>query len=161
VQFCSELVNRFNFHNYDSLLHNDKSDGKTRKIDPRKSKDKIFGDEVVQLLFGAANNDVTTLRRAYLRGVQMNQKDYDGRTALHIAAAEGHLAAVEFLVNTCGVDINVKDRWGFIPEQDAYQFKKNDVAEFLRSLKPVNEEDVVNGDTEAADTDAVVQQRSL
>jgi len=151
LQFCREFVNRFNFHNYDSLLHNTEYNGKTRKIDPRKSEAKVKGDEVVQLLFGAANNDVATLRRAYLRDVQMDQKDYDGRTALHIAAAEGHLAAVEFLVNTCGVDINVKDRWGITPEQDADQFMKCDVADFLHSLTSIDDE--LDDGSEAADSD--------
>jgi glutaminase len=41
----------------------------------------------------------------------MNIADYDGRTALHIAAAEGQEAAVRFLLEKCQVNITVKDRY--------------------------------------------------
>ena len=40
----------------------------------------------------------------------MNLGDYDGRTALHLAAAEGHVRCVKFLLDTCGVKHDPKDR---------------------------------------------------
>ena len=33
----------------------------------------------------------------------MNLGDYDGRTALHLAAAEGHVRSVKFLLDVCKV----------------------------------------------------------
>ena len=47
---------------------------------------------------------------AYQQGVDMNLGDYDGRTALHLAAAEGHARCVKFLLDTCGVKHDPKDR---------------------------------------------------
>lgn len=41
----------------------------------------------------------------------MNQCDYDGRTALHVGAAEGHEDVVSFLVEKCNCDLFVKDRY--------------------------------------------------
>ncbi len=41
--------------------------------------------------------------RIALSSVSLMNSDYDGRTALHLASAEGHLEAVHFLVNTCKV----------------------------------------------------------
>ncbi len=35
--------------------------------------------------------------------LSLMNSDYDGRTALHLASAEGHLEAVHFLVNKCKV----------------------------------------------------------
>ena len=40
--------------------------------------------------------------------VNLNDGDYDGRTALHLAAAEGHLKVVRFLVEKCNVLVNPK-----------------------------------------------------
>ena len=43
---------------------------------------------------------------AFQQGVNMNMGDYDGRTALHLASAEGHLRCVRFLLDVCKVHCN-------------------------------------------------------
>jgi glutaminase len=43
-------------------------------------------------------------------GMDMTISDYDGRTALHLAAAEGHLDALDFLLGTCAVPPEPRDR---------------------------------------------------
>ena len=40
----------------------------------------------------------------------MDLRDYDGRTALHLAAAENKLAAVKYLVEAAKVKIALPDR---------------------------------------------------
>jgi ankyrin repeat protein len=44
------------------------------------------------------------------RGADVKGADYDKRTPLHIAAADGHLKVVKFLVRK-GADVNAEDRY--------------------------------------------------
>ena len=50
-------------------------------------------------------------RRFALSGMDMTASDYDGRTALHLAAAEGHLMVVRMLLEQCHVPPQPKDRY--------------------------------------------------
>ena len=56
-------------------------------------------------------SDLPLLRNLLSGGVPPDSADYDLRTAIHIAAAEGMLPIVKLLVEF-GADINVQDRWG-------------------------------------------------
>ena len=46
-----------------------------------------------------------------MRDVDLNMSDYDGRTALHLCAAEGHMDCGKFLLEVCKVYPDPKDRW--------------------------------------------------
>ncbi|XP_054267441.1 glutaminase liver isoform, mitochondrial isoform X2 [Macrosteles quadrilineatus] len=126
VQFCGELVNVFNFHRYDNLKH------ATNKRDPRRHKYETKGLRIVNLLFSAASGDLAGLRRHRLSGMDMTLCDYDGRTALHLAAAEGHLDCVQFMLEQCGVPHNAKDRWGNTPLNEAMTFGRVQVVSYLK-----------------------------
>jgi glutaminase len=58
VEFCKELINKFKFHNYDTLLHAD-----AEKYDPRKAVGEENSEQVVVLLFAAKNGDLSAVRR--------------------------------------------------------------------------------------------------
>lgn len=126
ISFCQKLVSLFNFHNYDNLRHC------ARKLDPRREGGEVRNKTVVNLLFAAYSGDVSALRRFALSAMDMEQKDYDSRTALHVAAAEGHIEVVKFLIEACKVNPFVKDRWGNIPLDDAVQFNHLEVVKLLQ-----------------------------
>ncbi|XP_044797451.1 glutaminase liver isoform, mitochondrial isoform X2 [Bubalus bubalis] len=129
VNFCQRLVSLFNFHNYDNLRHC------ARKLDPRREGGEVRNKTVVNLLFAASSGDVSALRRFALSAMDMEQKDYDSRTALHVAAAEGHIEVVKFLIEACKVNPFVKDRWGNIPLDDAVQFNHLEVVKLLQDYQ--------------------------
>ncbi|XP_027398042.1 glutaminase liver isoform, mitochondrial isoform X2 [Bos indicus x Bos taurus] len=129
VNFCQKLVSLFNFHNYDNLRHC------ARKLDPRREGGEVRNKTVVNLLFAASSGDVSALRRFALSAMDMEQKDYDSRTALHVAAAEGHIEVVKFLIEACKVNPFVKDRWGNIPLDDAVQFNHLEVVKLLQDYQ--------------------------
>ncbi|XP_063449487.1 glutaminase liver isoform, mitochondrial isoform X6 [Pan paniscus] len=129
TSFCQKLVSLFNFHNYDNLRHC------ARKLDPRREGAEVRNKTVVNLLFAAYSGDVSALRRFALSAMDMEQKDYDSRTALHVAAAEGHIEVVKFLIEACKVNPFAKDRWGNIPLDDAVQFNHLEVVKLLQDYQ--------------------------
>ena len=55
--------------------------------------------------------------------MDMGLCDYDGRTALHLAAAEGHAKCVVFLLSVCQVDVEAADRSGNVLKVDMHYQK--------------------------------------
>jgi len=69
---------------------------------------------------------------ALATGCKPNAADYDGRTALHLAAAEGYPAVVRFLLGS-GARPEATDRWAGTPLTDARRAKHTAVADALWS----------------------------
>uniref|UniRef100_A0AAQ6ABW5 glutaminase n=1 Tax=Amphiprion ocellaris TaxID=80972 RepID=A0AAQ6ABW5_AMPOC len=121
-----DLVSLCNFHNYDNLRHF------AKKLDPRREGGDQRVKSVINLLFAAYTGDVSALRRFALSSMDMEQRDYDSRTALHVAAAEGHGEVVRFLLEACKVNPVPRDRWGNTPMDEAVHFGHHDVVTILR-----------------------------
>lgn len=127
VDFSKKLVERFNFHNYDSLTSSN------TKIDPRLSKNEAQADLMFSLIWAASQGDLNEVKRISALGFDLNKGDYDNRTAIHLAAAEGHLQVVQYIVNQGG-DYAPKDRWNSTPLDDAKRHKHKEVQEFLEQV---------------------------
>uniref|UniRef100_A0A8C7GIE9 glutaminase n=1 Tax=Oncorhynchus kisutch TaxID=8019 RepID=A0A8C7GIE9_ONCKI len=90
---------------------------------------------VINLLFAAYTGDVSALRRFALSSMDMEQRDYDSRTALHVAAAEGHAEVVRFLLEACKVNPVPRDRWDNTPMEEALHFGHHDVVTILQDYQ--------------------------
>lgn len=94
----------------------------------------LAGDEVgdaARLCTCVFSGDLPQLRRLIHCGLRVDAGDYDKRTALHIASAEGNLQAVRVLIEEGGADPWVRDRWGFSPLDEAKRVKAGPVVRYL------------------------------
>ena len=64
--------------------------------------------------------------------MDINCAEYDGRTALHLAACEGHTKMVELLINN-NANLECKDRFGGTPLEDAVRHNQKAVQDLLRN----------------------------
>ncbi|XP_054652296.1 60 kDa lysophospholipase isoform X2 [Dunckerocampus dactyliophorus] len=75
--------------------------------------------------------DIEALEALKEMGSNLCLGDYDGRTPLHIAACEGHLKVVQYLL-TVGATVYAKDRYGDTPLCNAVRFRHKEVVKLLR-----------------------------
>ncbi|NKB47232.1 MAG: glutaminase A [Legionellales bacterium] len=124
IHFCQQLLQTYAFHNYDSVLkYGDKRD-------PRRQQHGWQFNITLTLLDAASRGDLDEVLRLAAIGVDLSSADYDGRTALHLAAAEGHLPLVCYLIKQID-DIAPLDRWGNTPLDDAQRGRHSSIITLL------------------------------
>ena len=89
-------------------------------------------DEGADLCDAAKKGDMSRLRRLALQKQKgCDQADYDGRCALHLASCSGRLDVVKLLVEELNAALEVTDRWGGTPLDDAEREGHTPVVEYL------------------------------
>lgn len=84
-----------------------------------------------EMCFAASKGLLDEVKRLLNKRADCNAKDYDSRTALHIAVCGDHLPIVEFLFSQTAY-LDVRDRWGHTPLEHAVTHKRTSVATWLR-----------------------------
>ncbi|KAL9243955.1 hypothetical protein vseg_017785 [Gypsophila vaccaria] len=96
-------------------------------------------EEGVRLMFLANEGDLDGINEVLdSGGVDVNFRDIDSRTPLHVAACQSFTDVVDLLIRR-GAVVDPKDRWGSTPLADAIWYKNQDVIKLLEKhgAKPV------------------------
>ena len=80
--------------------------------------------KIVPLCDAVLFNDVEMFNRLINEGVDINERDYNGVTALWYAAQQGHYELAKILIEH-GADLEVKDKYGNTPLWKAVFFSKS------------------------------------
>ncbi|KAE8671801.1 hypothetical protein F3Y22_tig00111917pilonHSYRG00057 [Hibiscus syriacus] len=90
------------------------------------------GDDIdgVRLMYIANEGDLDGIRELLDSGINVNFRDVDDRTALHVAACQGQTDVVSLLIQY-GATVDSKDRWRSTPLEDAIYYKNHEVIKLL------------------------------
>jgi len=123
IAFCKTLVQKYNFHIFSKL------GSATLKRAPKESETAAV--TLIHLCYAAGKGDLASVKKIIEeQGVDVNKADYDGRTALHLAASEGQMEVVKYLLSK-NANVGFKDRWGGTPFSDAQRGHFDEICEFL------------------------------
>ena len=158
VDMAKRLAQIYRMHVYDGAAE------RSSRIDPRVTTARSRARQTSLALRAANIGDIRSLQHLYDDNADLSKGDYDNRTPMHLAAAEGHLEVVRFLLDN-EISANHHDRWGGTPLDDAELGNHMDVIELLKQhgAEPGNSQhdDSESIATEQAaqygDTDAVVE----
>ncbi|MFN7117392.1 MAG: glutaminase A [Saprospiraceae bacterium] len=128
VEFCERLIEKYSFHHFDSLTR------ETDKKNPRIKKYEARVNQIVNLIYAASFGDLDEIKRLEALGVNLSSADYDGRTALHLAAAENQIEVVKYLISR-GIDLFPVDRWGGTPLDDAKRSNHSVIIHLLENAR--------------------------
>ncbi|XP_076958031.1 serine/threonine-protein kinase 12-like [Bidens hawaiensis] len=100
------------------------------KCSGKDSTDDFDMQRIGNFLSCASRGDRVGLNLMLRDGISPNVQDYDKRTALHLAASEGHASIVELLLYY-KADVNLDDRWNRTPLTDARLYGHRDICRIL------------------------------
>jgi glutaminase len=126
VELCRRLVEVFDFHQFDDLA------GLSNKRDPTLDRISARARGIDESIWAASKGDIGAIQRLAAQGRELGGVDYDRRTPLHLAAAEGREEVVGFLLEH-GVDASPRDRWGRTPLDEATVSGHAEVVEILEA----------------------------
>ncbi|RRT65943.1 hypothetical protein B296_00040621 [Ensete ventricosum] len=80
-------------------------------------------DANIRLMYLANEGDLAGIEETLASVVDVNFRDIDGRTALHVAACQGFADVVQLLLDK-GAQVDPEDRWGSTVRKDLSAEKK-------------------------------------
>lgn len=125
VKFFKKFTNLFNFHTFDSLVVNNNKKSITKQ--------NVYQHDFNRYLFleAASKNNIDLIKKLLAQKIDIDTCDYDGRSALHVAASNKNIEIVRYLLIN-GANKNLRDRWNNKPIDDADREKCEEIQELLK-----------------------------
>lgn len=123
--FLSNFVKLFNYDNIDNVYNA----GIMKKMIMNSAINS--SNDWFHLLYYAKQNKIREMRKSIARGCNINYRDYDDRTPLHLAWNYGNLEIVKYLV-WHGASILALDRFNNSPLDEAIDNGFTEIEHFLR-----------------------------
>ncbi|URD85252.1 serine threonine protein kinase [Musa troglodytarum] len=124
----SKSTGRFTLGRQSSLAPDRDCGDESRNGDGFRSPDDVDAD--IRLMYLASEGDLEGIEEVLASGVDVNFRDIDGRTALHVAACQGFADVVRLLLDR-GAQVGPEDRWGSTPLADAIHYNNHEVIDLL------------------------------
>ena len=125
ILFFKKLSQYCNIHIFDSKNDTNKYNISKNNFDNKN----VLG---FLLLQACKTNNINTINEVLSKGCDVNFMDYDSRTGLHIAVCEKNKDSLTLLLKN-NADINLKDRWGKTPLDEA--ISNTEILNILNNFK--------------------------
>lgn len=99
--------------------------------------DVIDIDPGLKLMYLVNGGDLDSIKELLESGADVNFRDIDHRTALHVAACQGYDEVAQLLLEN-GAKADSRDRWGSTPLADAIHYKNHGVIKLLEKYDAKN-----------------------
>ena len=123
IEMAKRITSKYLVHTFDGTMTD------TDRLDPKIPISKWRANSCGEAIWAASNGNIRTLERLVSEQRDLQIGDYDMRTPLHLASAEGKLEAVQFLLKQ-GVK-PIPDRWGGYGYFDAKNNNHKDIVKEL------------------------------
>ena len=126
LEMSKRLTSKYLVHTFDGTMTD------TDRLDPKLPVARWLANSCGEAIWAASNGNIRTLESLVSQQRDLQKGDYDIRTPLHLASAEGQLEVVKFLLNN-GVK-PIPDRWGGYPISDARNNKHHKIVDLFEKL---------------------------
>ena len=126
IEMAKRLTSAYRLHLFDGVMTD------TTRIDPRLPLARWRAASCSEAIWAASTGNIRTLQRLVSEQINLEMGDYDIRTPLHLASAEGHTHVVKFLLDH-GVK-PIPDRWGGYPISDAKNGNHQEIIDIFNNL---------------------------
>ena len=126
IDVARRITKKYLVHAFDGTMTD------TDRIDPKLPIARWRANSCGEAIWAASNGDVRTLERLVSQQRDLEAGDYDIRTPLHLASAEGQIEVVKYLLSQ-GVK-PIPDRWGGYPISDARNNNHQEIIDEFEKL---------------------------